>query len=108
MSTTSAPPPELAVKVVGRRTGRPTAGHSIALMVRNRFEPPPCHVCGKPAERICLDCHYDVASVSQGYVCETDVAAHQAHAYSGMGMLGIYNSPRTGTCAYDGPAEPPW
>ena len=67
---------ELAVKVVGRRTGRPTAGHPIALMARNRFEPPPCHVCGKPAERICLDCHYDVASVSQGYVCEKDAAAH--------------------------------
>ena len=41
-----------------------------------------------------------------GYVCEDDAGAHSDH--EDYGRLPLVNSPRSGVCAYDGPAEPPW
>ncbi len=98
---------ELTLKVVGQRTGGPTTGNAVALMARNNFEPPPCNVCSKPAQWICHDCYDSDDEVEQGFVCGDDAAAHSEHDEYG-GLMGIFNSPRTGVCGYDGPAEPPY
>jgi hypothetical protein len=96
----------LRIRVLSQREGKPTTGRSIALMARNSFEPPPCAVCGKPAAWICMDCLYE-RDEDQAYVCEEHTSQHEDHQRYG-GFMGIHNSPRTGVCAYDGPAEPPY
>ena len=65
------------------------------------------HVCGKPAQWMCLDCYYSNDDVERGFVCGDDTAAHNEHDEYG-GLMGIFNSPRSGVCGYDGPAEPPY
>ena len=51
----------LLIKVVAQRLGKPTTGHPIVLLARNKFEPPPCMVCGQPATQLCSECLYDRA-----------------------------------------------
>ena len=97
---------ELTVRVLDRRRGRPTTDHPIELMARNTHRPPPCQDCGEPAQFLCLDCHFEGSDDLAGYVCEVDTAAHVDH--EDAGRLPIVNSPRSGVCAYGGPAEPPW
>lgn len=98
---------ELAIKVLDHRRGRPTTDHPIALMARNIHQPLPCQTCGKPAQFLCLGCHYEGSDELAGYVCAEDAAA--AHAdHEDSGRLPLVNSPRSGVCGYDGPAEPPW
>ena len=97
----------LAIKVLGQRRGRPTTDHSIALMARNIHQPLLCQACGEPARFLCLGCHYEGSDDLAGYVCEDHAAAHADHMDSG-GRLPLVNSPRSGVCGYDGPAEPPW
>ena len=90
----------LAIKVVGQRTGGATTKNPVALMARNNFEPPPCDVCGKPALWMCLDCYYGDEEVERGFACEE----HDEHG----GPMGFFNSPLSGVCGYDGPATPPY
>ena len=97
---------KLAIKVLGRRQGQPTTDHPIALMARNIHQPPPCQVCGEPAQLLCLDCHHEGSDDLAGYVCEDDAAAHADHEEDGR--MPLVNSPRSGVCGYAGPAEPPW
>ena len=96
---------ELSIRVLDRRTGRPTTKYPIALMARND----PIHIprgeCGEPARVICLDCCHEGA-YGAGHVCADHVIAHAAH--DDYGKLAIFNSPRSGVCGYDGPAEPPY
>ncbi len=98
---------ELALKVVGQRIGWRTTRNAVALMARNKFEPPPCGMCDKPAQWMCLDCYYSNDDVERGFVCGDDTAAHSEHDEYGS-LMGIFNSPRSGVCGYDGPAEPPY
>ena len=97
---------ELAIKVLDRRQGQPTTNHPIALMARNVHQPPPCQVCGEPAQLLCLDCHYQGGDELAGFVCEDDTAVHEDH--EDYGSMPVVNSPRSGVCGYGGPAEPPW
>lgn len=95
----------LVVDVVAQREGRPTTAKPVALMARNGYQPPKCANCGADASWVC------VLSDSDGYesnlfVCEAHRAEHEDEA--DYPPMPLFNSPRTGVCAYDGPAEPPY
>ncbi|MCY3819207.1 MAG: hypothetical protein OXH52_07580 [Gammaproteobacteria bacterium] len=98
---------ELELRVLAPRTGKPTTNHGIALMARNDPLRIPCQDCGAPASLICLDCCYQGVDDWAGHVCDDHAAAHAAHCDYGHPMA-IFNSPRSGVCAYGGPAEPPY
>lgn len=93
---------ELVIKVVGERQGKPTTKNPIVLMARNQFEPPPCTECGQPAQWVCAECAWE--DDSSGLFCEVHAEDHE---HEDM-LMAIVNSPRTGMCGYDGPAEPPY
>ncbi len=94
---------ELTIKVVAQRDGKPLTEHPIFLMARNKFEPPPCMICGKPATWLCSECLYD-RDDERGELCDEHVEGHE---HEDM-VLGLVNSPRVGMCGYSGPAEPPY
>jgi len=93
---------ELTIKVVAQREGRPLTEHPIFLMARNKFEQPPCMVCGAPATWLCTECMYHEDEKCE--LCDTHA---QEHEHEEM-VMALVNSPRTGVCGYDGPAEPPY
>lgn len=95
---------ELIIKVVGVRTGKALTPHPIALMARNQVEPGVCAVCGQPATVICQSCLWE----NEGYDCAYCDEHGEDHECDEYMLMGIYNSPRTGVCGYDGPAEPPY
>lgn len=92
----------LLIKVVDERQGKPTTKNPIALMARNNFEPPPCAECGQPAQWICAECIWE--DDASAVFCEDHADEHE---HEDM-LMPIVNSPRTGMCGYDGPAEPPY
>lgn len=98
---------QLSLRCLDQRRGQPTTAHPIRLMARNDPVEVPCGECGKPARSICMDCLYEGETESAGYVCEDHAVAHATHDDYGS-MMPLFNSPRTGVCAYDGPAEPPY
>lgn len=93
---------ELVIKVVGTREGKPTSQYPIVLMGRNKFDPRTCDECDQPAAWLCTECvwEHDSSSVFCG-------AHAREHEHEDM-LMPIVNSPRTGMCGYDGPAEPPY
>ena len=97
---------ELAIRVLDQRAGKPTTAHAVALMARNDLVPMPCVECGKPAQLICLDCWYKGGAEAAGQICRDHLAVHAGH--DNYGQMPIFNSPRSGVCGYDGPAEPPY
>lgn len=94
---------ELTIKVVAQREGKPLTEHPIFLMARNKFEPPPCTVCGEPATYLCTECMYD----REDNRCELCDEHAEEHEHEEM-VMALVNSPRTGMCGYNGPAEPPY
>jgi hypothetical protein len=93
---------ELTIKVVAAREGKPLTEHPIFLMARNKFEQPPCMVCGQPATNLCTECMY---REDQKYaLCDEHAEEHE---HNDM-VMQLVNSPRTGMCGYSGPAEPPY
>ena len=97
---------ELSLRVADQRSGKPTTDHDVALMARNDPLRVPCEICGEPARAICLQCCYQSYKAWAGHVCDDHVAAHAEH--DDYGKMPIFNSPRSGVCGYDGPAEPPY
>lgn len=93
---------ELTIKVVAQREGKPLTRHPIYLMARNKFEPPPCMVCGRPAAYLCTECMYNEDSRCE--LCDEHAKEHEHEEM----VMALVNSPRTGVCGYDGPAEPPY
>jgi hypothetical protein len=93
---------ELVIKVVDQRQGKPTTRNPIVLMARNAFEPPPCAICGQPAESVCAECVWDDPQAA--VLCQDHASEHE---HDDM-LMPIVNSPRTGMCGYTGPAEPPY
>lgn len=91
----------LKIQVMDQRPGKPTTAHPIALMARNHAPEVECMECEEPAVYLCQQCMY----YGDATVCE----AHSEEHECGEEMLiGLVNSPRTGECGYDGPAEPPY
>ncbi|RME85072.1 MAG: hypothetical protein D6775_03810 [Caldilineae bacterium] len=98
---------ELIIKVLDVRKGGPLSSRPLFLMARNSLEPLPCSQCDQPATQLCTSC-----VDKHGFYllfCEQHAAEHgRKEAYHFEYMMGIWNSPRTGQCGYEGPAEPPY
>ncbi|MCP4540447.1 MAG: hypothetical protein GY832_25185 [Chloroflexi bacterium] len=95
---------ETRIKMIGARKGKPLTPHPIFLMARNDQPEAQCVECDKPASRLCIECIYEMDE--PGTLCETHAEDHPHYNY-GEPMV-LVNSPRTGMCGYDGPAEPPY
>ncbi|CAK8725142.1 B box-type domain-containing protein [Candidatus Electrothrix aarhusensis] len=94
---------ETLIKVVTEREGTPMTAHPIYLMARNELPAVETCGCGKPGAWICMDCADDADEVVILCKKHAEEEKYQDHA-----MLPIANSPRTGRCGYEGPAEPPY
>ena len=95
---------ETLVRGVAVREGRPTTRHPIALMARNNMLDTPCMECDQTATHFCVECVYE--NDANGLLCKHHEETHPHVDYGDP--LPIANSPRTGMCGYDGPAEPPY
>ena len=93
---------ELVIGVFSVRTGKPVTAHPIALLARNAMPAVECALCDKPAAFICNECLWN--SNGGHFFCAEHGEEHRHTDY----LLGVWNSPRTGVCGYDGPAEPPY
>ena len=100
---------KLKIIVQGVREGKPTTKHPIAFMSRNIAPEMMCEEkgCDQPATRICIYCMCETDN--EGELCSKHGRAHdRKHGDSYGPTMGIYNSPRTGFCGYEGPAKPPY
>ena len=95
---------ELLIKVVAERKGKPLTKHPIMLMARNQAPVLECQECGQPAAWLCMECIYE--EDAPGLLCDKHAEKHPHDEYGEP--VPLVNSPRTGMCAYDGPAEPPY
>jgi hypothetical protein len=93
---------ETDIRVVGYREGKPTTKHPIALLARNRMPEFVCQECGQPALWLCIECVYE--EDQSGYLCDEHMEEHPHENYGEP--MPLVNSPRTGMCGYEGPAEP--
>jgi hypothetical protein len=95
---------ETLVNAVDARQGKPLSKKPIYLMARNQMPEAICMECDKPAAYVCMECIYE--ENASGFLCEEHAETHPHDDYGEP--MGLYNSPRTGMCGYDGPAEPPY
>jgi hypothetical protein len=95
---------ETDVKVVEARQGQPATRHPIVLLARNIMPEALCQECGQPAGWVCIECLYE--EDKSGYMCTAHAEAHPHENYGEP--MPLFNSPRTGMCGYEGPAEPPY
>jgi len=73
-----------------------------ALLARNQMPKAVCQECGEPAKWLCIECLYDENKT--GHLCDEHAEEHPHDNYGEP--MPLFNSPRTGMCGYDGPAEP--
>ena len=97
---------ELVIKVVAERKGTPQTKYPIFLMARNKMPDISCMECDKKATLLCLDCMYEGDGPCE--LCDAHWKTHQHDSENYGGPMPLVNSPRTGICGYDGPAEPPY
>ncbi len=95
---------ETDIKVVDARQGKPTTKHPIVLLARNIMPEAVCQECGQPAKWLCIECLYEEDKT--GHLCDAHVEEHPHENYGEP--MPLFNSPRTGMCGYEGPAEPPY
>lgn len=95
---------ETLIKAVGEREGNPLSPHPIFLMARNDEPEAHCIECGQPASWLCIECLYETEG--PGTLCDEHAENHPHHNYGEP--MPLLNSPRTGMCGYEGPAEPPY
>lgn len=95
---------ETIVKCVGVREGYATTKKPIALMARNNMPDYRCIECDQPATHLCMECLYE--DQTAGTLCDQHTKNHPHDNYGDP--LPLVNSPRTGMCGYDGPAEAPY
>ncbi len=95
---------ETDIKVVDAHQGKPTTKHPIVLLARNVMPEEVCQECGQPAKWLCIECLYEENKT--GHLCDEHVEEHPHENYGEP--MPLFNSPRTGMCGYDGPAEPPY
>jgi hypothetical protein len=95
---------ETDIKVVGFREGKATTRHPITLLARNQMPEVLCQECSQPAKWLCIECLYK--EENSGYLCNEHMEEHPHENYGEP--MPLLNSPRTGMCGYEGPAEPPY
>jgi len=95
---------ETDIKVVGFREGNATTKHPIALLARNLMPEAACQECGLTLKWLCIECLYE--EDKNGYLCNEHMEENPHDNYGEP--IPLLNSPRTGTCGYEGPAEPPY
>jgi hypothetical protein len=95
---------ETKIKLINMRKGKPLTPHPIFLMARNDRPEIQCVECDESASWFCLECVYDLDK--PGTLCNTHAENHPHDSYGEP--MPLVNSPRTGLCGYDGPAEPPY
>lgn len=95
---------ETDIKVIGFREGKPMTKHPITLLARNRKPEGVCQECGQEANWLCFECL--IEDETSGFLCDAHAEEHPHEDY-GEPIL-LVNSPRTGMCGYEGPAEPPY
>lgn len=86
---------ETHIELVEDRYGTPLTTQPICLMARNNLPELVCELCDNPASRI-----------GEGPLCTDHIDSDPE--FEAEELLPIVNSPRTGVCGYDGPAEPPY
>lgn len=91
------------IKVVARRQGRALGRRPIHLMARNEIPASQCAECGAPGAFLCMECMYEE---DNPVLCEAHAATHPHDEYGDP--MPLVNSPRSGVCGYEGPAEPPY
>ena len=98
---------ETDIKVVGFREGKATTKHPITRLARNQMPEAVCQECGQPARWLCIECLYeedkDRTSFGSGRLCDDHVEEYPHEDYGEP--MPLFNSPRTGMCGYEGPAE---
>lgn len=92
------------VKAVGVRKGWPLTKKPIYLMARNQMPEAECMKCEKQAAWFCVECVYEYEE--SGLLCDVHAENHPHDDYGSP--MPFVNSPRSGMCGYDGPAEPPY
>ena len=101
---------ETDIKVVGFREGKATTKHPITRLARNQMPEAVCQECGQPAMWLYIEFLYeedkDRTSFGSGQLCDDHVEEHPHEDYGEP--MPLFNSPRTGMCGYEGPAEPPY
>ena len=95
---------ETLVRGVAVREGRPTTSRPIALMARNNPPDILCMDCDQTATHLCIECVYEYDA--GGALCRQHEETHPHDDYGDP--MPIVNSPRTGMCGYEGPAQPPY
>ncbi|MDR1105917.1 MAG: hypothetical protein LBL44_06130 [Treponema sp.] len=85
---------ELLVSVLAEAR-RPAQKEAVRLLARNVPPELTCCKCGKPAEFICTLCMYETDDL---FYCGECAGSHEHEDY----LLPVTNSPRMGSCAYDG------
>ncbi|MCI5150599.1 MAG: hypothetical protein D3916_14645 [Candidatus Electrothrix sp. MAN1_4] len=94
---------ETLIKVVAVREGKPMTEHPIYLMARNELPAVETCACGKPGAWLCMDCAEEADEIA--LLCDEHAKDKE---YADDMLMPIVNSPRTGICGYEGPAEPPY
>jgi hypothetical protein len=74
---------------------RPVQRDAVRLLARNIPPEFACSKCEKPAEQICTQCMYET---DNPFYCEQCAGVHEHEEM----LLPVTNSPRMGSCAYDG------
>ena len=92
------------IEALDVRDGKPTTANPVVLMARNSPPDRRCTDCGQPASEWCMECVFE--HDAPGTLCELHSESHPHEDYGDT--LPIVNSPRSSTCGYDGPAEPPY
>jgi hypothetical protein len=95
---------ETTVRVMDVREGAPLSEHPLQLMARNEMPEVECMECERQAAWLCMECV--IEDEAEGALCDEHVESHPHDQYGPPTPL--VNSPRTGVCGYDGPAEPPY
>lgn len=96
---------QTAVKFISKRQGKPLSKYPIELMARNLTPEVTCRECKEVAKWLCLECLYETEI--GGLICQKHYKNHKSHDNYGD-VLELINSPRLGTCGYEGPANPPY
>jgi hypothetical protein len=78
-----------------RRQAAPAQKDAVRLLARNVPPEFACRECGKPAEHICTQYMYET---DNPFCCGECAEDHEHEEF----LLPVTNSPRMGSCAYDG------